>query len=385
MILDHDFPPDVRVEKEIETLINNKHEIILACYNYKKNLPEFEEKKNLKIYRKSISKFSYKSSVAILKLPFYFSFWKKFIFGILEKEVVDAIHIHDLPLSKIGEKVKRKYNIPLVIDLHENWPASLETATHTNTIAGKILSSNKQWRKYEKKIIKHADKIITVVDEMKDRIAKLEINENKIHVVSNTISPKDFPLTIDKPDPNFTTLFYAGGINIHRGLQIVIKAIPLILKEIPNVRLNIIGTGSYQVHLEKLVSDLNISNHVSFLGWKDLLEISKHLAKSDIALIPHLKSEQTDCSSPNKLYQYIYAKKPILTSNCNSLVRIIEETKSGISYIHNSPEDFKKAFFELLNNQNNTIDLDYGLNLINTKYNWSVDSKRLVDLYSNFI
>ncbi len=383
MVLDHDFPPDHRVEKEIESLIENNHEIVLACYNYQGSKLLYEDNGKLKVYRKPISKLKYKSSVAILKLPFYFSFWKKFISKILKKENIDAIHIHDLPLTKIGVEFKNKLNIPLIVDLHENWPASLETAKHTNTFLGKILSSNKQWRKYEKRILNHADKIITVVDEMQDRISKLGIDKEKIHVISNTINPKDFPLTNDEPNPEFITLFYAGGINIHRGLQVVIKALSLILKEKTNVRLHIIGKGSFQPYLEKLTGELKLKDQVKFLGWKNLHEMSKLLAKSDIALIPHLKSEQTDCSSPNKLYQYIYARKPILTSNCNSLMRIVEETKSGISYIHNSPEDFKKAFFELINNQDNNIDLEFGFNKIITKYNWSVDSGHLDELYKS--
>lgn len=385
MILDHDFPHDHRVEKEIESLTKDNHEIILACLNYQTKNPLFEDEGKYKIYRKNISGFTFKSSVAVLKLPFYFNFWKNFVFEILKKEQIDAIHIHDLPLAKIGVKIKSKFKIPLIVDLHENWPASLETAIHTNTFLGKILSSNKQWRKYEKNILIHADSIITVVDEMKDRISNLGIDEKKIIVVSNTISPKDFPLSNGIPNQDLITLFYAGGINIHRGLQIVIKALALIIKENPNVIFNVIGSGSYQNNLENLVARLNLENNVHFLGWKNLKEISKYLAQADIALIPHLKSEQTDCSSPNKLYQYIYAKKPILTSNCNSLVRLVNETKCGISYLHNSPEDFKKAFNELLVNRDNILDLEFGLNMINTKYNWNVDSKRLVNLYNNFI
>jgi glycosyltransferase involved in cell wall biosynthesis len=381
MVLDHNFPPDHRVEKEIETLTHNNHEVIISCYSYKENKELLEERDHYKIYRRKISKLTYKSSVAALKLPFYFKFWRKFLTDILQKEQIDAIHIHDLPLAKVGAFIKNKYNIPLVVDLHENWPASLETAIHTNTFLGKMLSSNKQWRKYEQSILQYADSIITVVDEMRNRISKLLNEEKNIYVVSNTISSKDFPLYNEEPNQDFTTLFYAGGINIHRGLQVVIKALPLILKEKENVRLKIIGKGSYQRILEELVKNLNLNKQVEFLGWKNLEEISKELGQSDIALIPHLKSEQTDCSSPNKLYQYIYAKKPILTSNCDSLERMINETKSGISYIHNSPEDFKRAFFELLKNKNNTVDLQYGSGLIKTKYNWGVDSQELLKLY----
>jgi glycosyltransferase involved in cell wall biosynthesis len=382
MVLTNEFPPDRRVHDEMISLINAGYVLHIACYT-KENRPQFEILEGINIHRKPISNLIHKLSVAALRLPFYFSFWKKFVEKIISEYTIDAIHIHDLPLAKIGADIKRTYQIPLIVDLHENWPASLETATHTNTLAGKILSSNKQWRRYEKRILKHADAIITVVDEMKDRISNLGIKKEKIIIVSNTVEPDNFPLYKEIPDPNFITLFYAGGINIHRGLQVVLNAMPAILKEKPNVRLNIIGTGSYQIQLEKLVSDLNLKNFVNFLGWKNLNEISKFLAQSDIALIPHLKSEQTDCSSPNKLYQYIYAQKPILTSNCDSLVRIVEETKSGISYLHNSPEDFKRALFEMLDSKNNNLDLNFGLNLIQTKYNWGVDSQRLIQLYKD--
>ncbi len=384
MLLTSEFPEDVRVEKEMDALNNAGHEVHLACYTQKER-PKYEKCPNYIVHRKLISSFIYKSSVGCLKFPFYFNFWRKFVTQLFKNENFDAIHIHDLPLAKIGYEIKIKYKIPFILDLHENWPASLEIATHTNTFLGKLLSSNKQWRKYEKRFLGQANSIITVVDEMKMRISKLGIDKNKIYIVSNTINTKDFPLYDDKSDLEFITLFYAGGINIHRGLQVVIKAVSLIIKEKQNIRLNIIGKGSYQSHLEKLVNDLNLENHIKFLGWKNLNEISKLLAKSDIALIPHLKSEQTDCSSPNKLYQYIYAKKPILTSNCDSLVRIVKETKSGLVYTHNSPEDFKKMFFKLLINQNSIIDLEHGSSLINSKYNWSVDSDRLVGLYNNFI
>jgi len=60
---------------------------------------------------------------------------------------------------------------------------------------------------------------------------------------------------------------------------------------------------------------------------------------ADVAIIPHLKSEQTDNSSPNKLYEYMYLMKPIVASNCNSVKRIVEEGQSGIIYQHESPRD----------------------------------------------
>ncbi len=385
MVLDHNYPTDQRVEKEIKTLIHNKHEIVLACYSYQRKEELYEKEGRLTIYRKPISNFRLKTSVAALKFPFYFNFWERFISDIITKEQIDTIHIHDLPLSKIGVFFKKKYKIPLIIDLHENWPASLKIARHTNTLPGRLLSPNRQWRKYEQAILKKADAIITVVEEMRDRIHALGIPKEKLHVVSNTVDFSEFPsVTSSGPkNKNKIRLFYAGGINIHRGLQIVIKALPGILKELPNVELLILGSGSYKKNLTELVKQLKIDKQVRFLGQKSFEEMVRILYESDVALIPHLRSEQTDCSSPNKLYQYIYAEKPILTSNCNSLERLVKETQSGLSYQHDSPESFKKALFDLIQDQKRKVDLDFANNKLKDKYNWNVDAERLCKLYDN--
>ena len=110
MLLETEFPPDVRVENEILALTEAGHEVHLAC-STRKNRPETEGFGKAIIHRKKISSFIYKSSVGCLKFPFYFHFWRKFIFTLCAKEKFDIIHIHDLPLSKIGVDVKQKFNI----------------------------------------------------------------------------------------------------------------------------------------------------------------------------------------------------------------------------------------------------------------------------------
>jgi len=187
MILEWEFPPDVRVENEILALSEAGHEVHLAC-STRKNRPESDKFGKAFIHRKKISKFIYKSSVGCLKFPFYFNFWRDFLFPICHREGYDAVHICDLPLSRIGQEIKQKFNTWLIIDLHENWPALLKTAKHTRTIAGRLLSSNRQWIEYERITLPEADKIITVIEEARDRVIHLGIDPGKISVVSNTIN-----------------------------------------------------------------------------------------------------------------------------------------------------------------------------------------------------
>lgn len=382
MLLDHEFPPDVRVENEMESLAAAGHEMHIACLTSKGRLGK-EAVSGYIIHRKPISAFTYKTSVGALKFPFYFNFWRTFVKELMAEEKFDVIHVHDLPLAQVGWELKKMYNVKFVLDLHENWPAYLRGAKHTNTFLGKLLSSNKQWEDYQREMAGRADAVITVVKEMKDFLTGLHIPHQKIKIVSNTLKTETFKASPLLPDPAYTTLFYAGGIDHVRGLQIIIEGMAKLKKRMPGLRFRILGSGSYQQDLMNLTDSLQLQDNVEFLGWKSFNEVTELLAQSDFAVIPHLKSLHTDTTIPHKLFQYMYAQKPIIASNCTPIQRIIEETDTGITYTHDSPADFAQEFSALLENPARINDIkSKGKQAVLDKYNWNIDKKELLTIYT---
>lgn len=382
MVLESEFPPDVRVENEMQALTEAGHEVHLAC-STRRNRPEKESFGKSIIHRKAITPFIYKSSVGCLKFPFYFNFWISFISGLCKKERFDAIHIHDLPLSMVGVEIKRKMNIQLLIDLHENWPALIKTAAHTRTFLGRLLSSNKQWVEYEHKMLHEADMVITIIEEARERVAGIGIDPEKICMVSNTINFENLSIKNKKKETGTLILFYGGAINIHRGLQIVLKAIKINSDKNINVTLWIVGEGSYRKSLEELTHSLNIESHVQFFGHRPFIEMLEIMAESDVAIIPHLRTDNNDASSPNKLYQYMYLNKPIISSDCTSLERIINETKTGFIYPDDSPGDLALLTEKLHRDRSllNAIEGN-GRKAVTEKYNWNIDKQKLMHAYN---
>lgn len=381
MVLEREYPEDERVTKEMETLQGKGHKVFLACFtqaNKKKN----ETIRNINVIRKPISTFISKTSVGALKAPFYFNFWIGFIKDILKSNKIDAIHIHDLPLAKVGYRICRKYHLKFVLDLHENWPVLLQLSPHTHSLLGKILSNNKQWLRYEKKYVSLADGVIVVAEEMKQRLLKNGIINKNIAVVPNTSNLDIFDkFKNNRPDPNFITMYYAGGINEHRGLNIVVEGLSKI-KLPDNFRFWIIGKGKYQPELEKMVKNLGLQKFVIFYGWKSHEEVLQLLLKSDIAVIPHLRNEHTDNTSPNKIFHYMLAAKPVISSDCKYLKNIIDETNAGITYTNDSNLDFANKLSYMLKRREDWD--NYGKNgfkAVVNKYNWEKTSKPLISLY----
>lgn len=157
MVLENSFPPDERVENEINILTKNGFQITLVCSGKGEKI-RVEDKENLTIYRIPISKFIYKSGAVALVLPFYFMFWYIHLFRIIKQSQFNVIHVHDLPLVKVGLKLAEKFNLPLISDYHENRPEIMKMYRYTQAFPGKYIISNKKWVRYQIKYTKKVDR-----------------------------------------------------------------------------------------------------------------------------------------------------------------------------------------------------------------------------------
>jgi glycosyltransferase involved in cell wall biosynthesis len=382
IVLESEFPPDVRVEHEMNALVEAGHEVDVACAS-RRISPQAERAGNSWIFRVPMSSFIHKSSVGCLRFPIYFRFWRKFIFGLLRKNNYDAIHICDLPLARIGIEAKHEFNLKFILDLHENWPALVQYAPHTRTLAGRLLSSNRQWKAYEKRVLPEADIVITVIEEARDRILSLGGAGDKVIIVSNTVDITNLKIAPAKKERDDFLLFYAGGINRHRGIQVVLEAIACLKMQNVKLDFHVVGSGSYRKHLESLATELGIGDRVAFLGHRPFDEMIGMLSAADAAIIPHLRTANNDAASPNKLYQYMYLRKPVISSDCTSLNRIINETGSGFIYRDSSPTDLASLLVKLIKERDLLEEKgEKGRRAVLTRYNWNIDKERLITAYN---
>jgi glycosyltransferase involved in cell wall biosynthesis len=130
------------------------------------------------------------------------------------------------------------------------------------------------------------------------------------------------------------------------------------------------------------VKKAGLENQVEFFGWQPQEKVFEFIMKSDITLIPHLKSEHTDNTSPNKIFHYMLAQKPVLASDCNYLKRILNAANCGLIYQNNSSEDFARQLKEKIDSPDKRkIWGENGLKAVKNEYNWELTSRQLPVLY----
>jgi glycosyltransferase involved in cell wall biosynthesis len=386
MVLTSYFPPDSRVEKEAISLSEAGHEVHIICYA-EGDKPLLESTDHYIIHRFRASDFvRNKLSAIALLVPFYFHKWRKQINILQKQHFFDAIHIHDLPLSKVGYYFKKKYGCKLICDQHEFYSEWITKTAHMNTLRGKIISSLSNWKKYENKYLLLADLVITVAEPLRlNYLKKYELNEDKIITVPNTPTKKIFNRDninkeiVEKYKNDFV-LFYAGGIDILRGIDTAIKALTLLKDEIPNIKLLLAGRIVKPYDPFKTAKKFNVEKFLEFKGWIDEQDLPSYITASDICFsLPSTDREETNNTIATKIYLYATMKRPIIASNAKTVKKFIEENKLGINIPHGNYVAFAENVLKYKNKQ-----ISYQPNSIE-KFTWEETVKPLCRGYKDLM
>lgn len=149
------------------------------------------------------------------------------------------------------------------------------------------------------------------------------------------------------------SIIYAGGLMPHQGIQLVIEALPLIKEQIPDVTFEIIGIGSYENDLKKLVKEKNLEGTVSFLGYMEKHDdVEKILSSKGIAAAMYNEelSRWSYYADPSKVKTYIAAGLPVLTTSVTQIAKEIEKRDCGYMLDYNA-KAFAKAAIKIFKDE----------------------------------
>lgn len=386
MILEGEFPPDNRVEKEIFSLIKAGHKVDIACYT-RQNRSKIENKDGYVVYRLPLSGIIYKLSAAVLIVPFYLMYWKKFLNKIFANNHYDAIHVHDLPLTKLGYYFKRKYNCMLVCDQHEYYSNWIVHTAHYNTQLGKGIKLLSNWRKYERKYLQRADLVVTVEEPLRQcYIDYTGIPEDKIILVPNTPSIEVFNSAnlnqniIEKYKDDFM-LFYAGGIDRLRGLELVLEAAAILKGKIKNLKIVIAGRESKGYNIMEKVRKLDIDEIVDFVKWIPHNTIPSYLYAAKIGFFtPPGNRDEIHNTIATKIYQYVHMGLPVIVSNVRLMSEFVHNNEVG--YVIKDAKEFSDACLELYTDKEKWNRLSQNCKKISHQYIWENTVKGLLSFYA---
>lgn len=400
MILDNsqEFPPDIRVEKEIKALKSAGHEIFLLTPKHKSNslAEEYIDELGVTVCRVRLGAVKGKYLANALRgLTMFDNRWLQVTRDFVSNYKIEALHVHDLFTVPVIVKVGQENNIPVVADLHENMPAAMRAIRSAFPLWKRLLMgliyNYKLMQWHESVALKKCSQIIVVVPEAAERLIRYGIPQNRINVVSNTedettfkFNPKQADLSIKSKYKGKFVISYIGGIGVHRGLDTTLKAIPLIKEKIPNIHFLIVGADtSSKIAIEKIVHNLKIKDYVEILSWQPFHTVNSYVMASDVCLVPHNDFEHTQTTIPHKLFQYMICGKPVLVSNCRPLKRIIDIANCGLVFKANDEKDLAEKLYSMQTNLAELYNMGVrGQNAALNQLSWKKDAEILKNIYT---
>ncbi len=163
-------------------------------------------------------------------------------------------------------------------------------------------------------------------------------------------------------------LLYQGGIQIGRGLDKLIEAIPSINKGV----LVFIGDGRIKPSLEKMVQENGLESRVKFLPKVPAQDLFKYTRNAFLGfqVLNNVCFNHYSASS-NKLFEYIMCSVPVIACSFPEIQKVVEGEEVGICVDSHDPISIANGVNYLLEHPNEYMKMKENCLIAREKYNWS--------------
>lgn len=312
-----------------------------------------------------------------------------------KKKGFDVIHAN-LPLVP-SFAIPKDASKALVCAVHSTWKGEAivtkrDNPKNLNPNEKSMLRYNFLLRSYEKKLMNHSDALIAVSKYTVDELTELYgIDEKKIHVIYNGVDVQKF-----KPRPDRAELrrefgledekkivLFVGRLYHRKGLEILLRSIPLVLQEFSDVKFVISGKGfkEKEESLRNLAKQLDIEDHVTFMGYVPDEKLPNLYSASDIFVLPAIYE-----NFPFAILEAQATGLPVISTKVGGIPEFLVDNENGFLIDPGDSAQLTQRVLALLQYPKLAKEMGMrGRKLIEEKFSWRLITNQVIDLYHKLL
>jgi len=374
------YPWDVRIEKICQAFVDDGFNVVIVS-RWGNEERQIEQVGDIQVYRVGYKQFK-KLFEPIPGNPF----WKTALSEAILKFSPDLIIVREIMLAKDCGILAKKHNIPVVMDMAENYPAAMrEWKKYNSNMFMRFLMHNfKVPDRVEANSVPLMDGIIVVCEEQINRLNKsYNYPTQKIVVAHNTPTNiiEDFEIIQPKKEIIFG---HTGYLQNEKSLINFSTAVAVHNSSKFDFKLKLAGTGESEPEIRALIDKYNAGEKIVMLGAYKPEKLNEIISDFHFGVLPYQINDFNEYTIQNKIFDYFSLGKPVIVSPASPLKRVVEETDAGII----AKDDSVEAFLEVLDNIQNYDYQNLSKNAHQyhlKKYNWNVDSKVMLEFINGKI
>jgi colanic acid/amylovoran biosynthesis glycosyltransferase len=233
------------------------------------------------------------------------------------------------------------------------------------------------------KLFEQAAAITVVSTFMKNHLASLGCQLSKIHLihVGKRLSDYPFKAAITTPVRKFVTI---GRLCEKKGFLDCIAAFSLLVKNYPDLKLNIVGSGELHDEITSLIKTTGLGNHVFLLGSLPHEEVIKTLQEADaLILCSKTSADGNKEGIPAVLMEAQAIGLPCISTLHSGIPEIFPEVCKFLLAKEADVEDIADKIETLINAPKLQIEqlANAGRAMIESQFNLVEETRKLYELY----
>lgn len=311
---------------------------------------------------------------------------------VVETTQPDIIHAHSPVLNGLPAlQVARRCNLPLVYEVRAFWEdAAVE---HGTSRAGGV--RYRATRAAETFVLRRAHAVTTICNGLRNAIVARGVASGRVTVIPNAVNVGHFSQTL----PTNTTLKsalhladckvlgFAGSFYSYEGLDVLVRALPLILARSKGIKLLLVGGGPEDERLRRLVSDLGLSESVIFTGRIPHNEMPYYYNLIDLLVYPRLRHRLTELVTPLKPLEAMAQGKLVAASDVGGHRELIHDGRTGFLFEPESSGALAERVAYILDADDETLDSvrAAGRHYVETERTWAASVARYQSVYDSCV
>src|SRR6266542_468741 len=278
-----------------------------------------------------------------------------------------------------GISLARRHGIPHILEV--NAPLCIEQAGYIK------FPLHRPAQVLEDEIYRQTDAVVAVSGWLRDFIVKRGARAEAVHVIENGVAERLFRAPASGRDVRSALGFarghrvvgFVGTYQYWHDVDGLIEAFARVAETDPTVRLLLVGNGPDRPQAEALIDRLGVRRRVVMVGAVPHEQIPELIGAMDVAVAPFKWRADHLYGSPMKLFEYMAAGKPSVSTAIEQTVEIIEHERTGWLYPPGDVEALTGILAPVLGNPEQARAVaDAGRDRIMQSWTWRALANRAV-------